>query len=344
MSVYTGPRTESYRVDLLDSSDRLIGALDGVLSGRVEQNLYAEIRGGLSLSVARSDPDWQAVRLRPVVTVNGEETPLGVYLPASPKRRRGAEGLRTEVAAWDKTLILAEDKIPESFAVAAGDNLTDAIEDVILATGETALAVEPSGLVAPSMIVWRPGTSRLRIVNDLAAAVNYFSVWADGSGIFRVEPYRSPSYRPLAWTFAEGAASIHLPDFDLEQDTAGVPNRVIRTTAGDDETPPLVAVAENTDPASRYSYPSRGRWIADEPKEVEAASQEVLDAIAARDLVSASSPSRTIAASHAFVPLAPNDVVRFVSDGVDLRAVVENLSLDLRPGSLVSAKWREVTS
>ena len=106
----------------------------------------------------------------------------------------------------------------------------------------------------------------------------------------------------------------------------------------------MTATADNTDPASPYSIPSRGRVVARTYAGVEAADQPTLDALAARYLADASTPSATLEVQHASVPLDGNDVVRFASAGVDTLAVVEGWQVDLTPGSLMTGNWREVVS
>lgn len=343
----SGPRVEDHWVEVLDSDDNPVGPLRGLTSATVEQNVYATIRGGLTLSFREEEGqgplDWHTARLRPWVRVNGFRWPLGVYLPAAPSLRQDEFGRFWEVPALDKTAILDQDLLPESYSVPAGTVVTTEVAALIIGAGEVRLSITPSELTTRSAMTWEPGTSRLRIINDLLDSINYFALWADRRGRFRAEPYQRPQDRPLTATFARGEAAIHSPSWSREQDIASVPNRVILLVEGDDETPGLIGVADNTNPASPYSIPARnGRIVARLYENVEASSQEVLDAMAARYLADASAPGATLDVAHAHLPLSPNDVVRFSSDGIDTLATVERFTVSLSPGALTSATWREV--
>lgn len=326
--------------------ERVAGRLDGVTGCRVEHNVNAQIRGGCSLSLrdVGQDLDWASVRFRPWVRVNNLTWPLGVFLPASPSLSHDEFGSAWDVPCLDKTSILDQDVMTSSYSVLAGAVVTDQVAELIAGAGESSVAITPSTLTTRSPQTWEPGTSRLRIINDLLDGINYFSLWADRRGLYRAEPYRRPQDRSLAATFAAGEAAIHSPRWSRAQDIAGVPNRVVLVVEGDEDTPGMTATADNTDPASPYSIPSRGRVVARTYTGVEAADQPTLDALAARYLADASTPSATLEVQHASVPLDGNDVVRFASAGVDTLAVVEGWQVDLTPGSLMTGNWREVVS
>lgn len=341
----TGPRVEDYWVEVLTRDEHRAGRLDGVIGGRVEFNVHGTIRGGFQVTLrdVGQDLDWSSMRLRPWVRVNNLTWPLGVFLPASPRLSHDEHGLAWEVPCLDKMSVLDQDVTTEAYSVPAGTVVTQRVASIIAAVGEHA-AITPSDLTTRSPLTWEPGTTKLRIVNDLLESINYFSVWADRGGLLRAEPYRRPQDRALAATFARGEAAIHSPRWSREQDIAGVPNRTVLLVEGDDDNPGMVAVADNTDPESPYSIPRRGRVVAQVYENVEAADQATLDALAQRYLSDASSPSAVLSVSHATVPLDGNAVVRFASEGVDTLAVVEGWQVSLEAGALMSGTWREVVS
>src|SRR5690606_37360047 len=152
---------------------------------------------------------------------------------------------------------------------------------------------------------------------------------ADGFGRYVAAPYQAPASRPVVRQFLPGAQAIHVPEFTREQDLAAIPNRVVRVSAASGEDEALVGVAENTDPASPFSFPARGRWLVHTEEGTEATSQQVIDDLAARRLVELSSASASVQIAHAAVPLDVNDVVHLVGDGVDARAAVQSWRLNL---------------
>lgn len=340
--------TGSIRERVLGRATERVGRLAGVTSCRVEVNQHATIRGGCSLTLddLGQDLDWPRVMVQPWLRVNNlAPWPLGMYLPASPREANSDAGRAWDVPCLDKTSILDGHAITEARSLPVGANPVDAALGVILETGIPAdeVAVTPTAEVTRTAMAWPAGTTALRIVNDLMESVNYFAVWADRYGQLRLAPYVRPQDRGLAAEFAAGDAAIHTADWTREQDIAGTPNRVVLLTQGTDEEPGLVAVAENTDPESPYSFQARGRWVSRVYESVEASSQEVLDGLARRWLADASNPSAVLAVEHAPVPLDMADVVRFVDAGRESYAVVEKWGLDVIAGSDMTGSWREIT-
>lgn len=344
----TTHRTESWHVDLLTADDVAIATLDGVTGGRIEQNVNAVISGGGTLDIVDvgQDVDWLAHRVQPWWTVEGYGSwPLGVYLFASPVASHDDTGRRWRVELLDKLAVLDQDHVDGSFSLPAGTVVTDAVRDVIASAGETATAITDSVETLAAGMVWPANTTKLRICNDLLAAINYFSVRCDGWGRYVAAPYVRPQDRPVAREFVAGARSIHLPDFTIDQDVVAIPNKVVVVSAAGPDEPALVGVATNTDPESPYSFQRRGdRWIVASEEGVEATSQTVVDAIAARRLVELSTVSATLEIEHAAVPLDLNAVVRFTSGGVDVRASVPRWGLDLAAGRLMRTTIREVAT
>lgn len=344
----TGHRSESWRVELLNLSDTSLGNLDGVAGGDLTFNVYATIRGGGSLDYKGEPIDWLAHRVQPWYRAEfmGQmiEWPLGVFIPAAPATGYGAAGGTQGIELYDKTLILDQDKVEATYSVAAGAVVTAAVRDLLESIGETRLAVTDSPEKLTTAMIFEAGTSKLRIINDLLDAINYFSIWVDGTGTFRVEPYRKPADRPVRFGFVDDATSIYSPDFVHDFDTFEVPNRVVLIGQSDGEELAPTAVAENRNPGDLFSYPSRGRWITRVEEGVEATSQAVLDALAARYLADGRSVGSTFDFKHAPIPLDFNDAVGFRRDaeGIDVLGVVESISYSFATGALCSTKIREV--
>ncbi|HHX46801.1 MAG TPA: hypothetical protein GX718_05445 [Brevibacterium sp.] len=344
--IFTGVRVETHWTELLDSDDNVVAVLDGVSGGTVAQNIDARIRGGYSFTLTTTEVsfDWMTARFRPWVMVNGQRWPLGVFLASSPELGKEAAVARIKVAAHDKLIILDQDKIVETYSLEEGTEVVPVVVGIIQAAGESAIAVTSSAAALRTAMTWPVGTPWLTVCNELLGHVNYGSLWCDGYGQYRIEPAVEPRDRDPVYTFRRGEASIHSPTWGRSQDIASVPNRVVLTTTGTDEVEEMVAVAENTDPTSPYSYQARGnRWVTRPYENVNAADQATLDALARRYLANATRAVAHLNVSHAVVPLDPGAVVRFVSDPyIDVIAQVNEYSIPLQPGALVSAMWSEV--
>lgn len=341
-------RVEGYEIDLLDSDDQFIKTIQTAKrGGKVDLNVNAQIRGGGKISVVNDESiNWLNSRVRVWYNnyTDDKRFAIGTFIPSIPEveNRSGAREIPVEM--HDKTSLLADDFFEDPYAIMPGFKVVDYIKDVLSSIGEDFSIIEDSDVEVGDVRVWDPDSSKLRIVNDLLESINYFSIWTDGMGVFRSSLARRPQQRPLVKSFIKSESSTYSPNWSRKQDVSSIPNRVIVLSEGSDEKLAYKGVAENTRDDSPYSYQNRGnRWIT-RRETTEAETQEICDQIAARRLQELSSTSATISISHLVEALNLNDVVRFVTDGVDTLAVVEKMSFTLRPGSLCKAVWREVVN
>lgn len=342
MSVH---RQAEYVVRLLDEQDREIRVLDGVTGGSVSLSASTRLRasGQLSIRDTGEEIDWLSHRVRiDYEPVGVEPWPLGVFLLSTPQDAHSDAGRAWEVDLLGKLAVLDGDSTEQTLTVPAGANLVEAAQQLIRDAGETRLAVTPSAASASSEMVWDPGTSVLTIVNDLLDAAGYWACFTDGSGVVHLEPYVRPAARARIFDFIEGETAIHSAEWTRDQDLAAVPNRVVLVGQGEEEKPALVGVATNEDHESRFSRQRRGRWITVSETGVEAADQETITALARRRLIDASTPQATLLVSHMPMPLMPNDVGRFASQGTDASVVLQSVSYRLDPTELCQSNLQEV--
>lgn len=347
--ILTGNRSARLRYDLYDKDEAALGNLTGVMKGSIDYTANASVHSGGSLDIVDvgQSVDWLNDRVRPVVIIDGiaEEIPLGMFLFSEAPEEWSDTGREWSVKLLDKCTILEQDKVDGTYSLAAGAVITDAVVDLIESTGETNIAITPSAATLAAPLSWEATTSKLKIVNDLLDAAGYFSLWCDGNGQYRGEPYVRPANRPIRYEFLDGATSIYSPDFVKDVDLHGIPNKFVAVGQGNGTTEALTSVATNEDPASPYSFSARGRWIVDGATGVEAASQTVLDDYARRRLIELTSPTSSITVAHALVPnLTFNNAVRLrrVPAGVDARHVVSKMVITLDPTALVKSTLVEV--
>lgn len=343
-----GPRAPRWSYMLLNRHDEELGLLDGVSDASVK--IVAQSRLGGSAEMVIDDLgqgiDWLSDRVR--ITYDpgipgAEPWPVGTFMFSSPVEQYTPFGLRYAVTLTPKTSVIDSATVPAGFSIPAGTPTVEAIVGLIESTGETRIAATESDSVTRSLMVWPEGATKLTVINDLLTSINYWALWCDGSGQFRVEPYVAPGDRPVVFDFASGARSITRPEYEREFDQATVPN-VFRVYAeGDEDMPPIVGEAVNEDPASPYSIPSRGFEVGPPPERVEVTTQAEADALAQRRLLDGMSPVSRLTAEHALVPLEPNDLVRFTpSRGASRLVTVQAMSFDCTFDAHVSAEWREV--
>ena len=335
---------------VLDLNDNFVEEMSGVTGGSLKMDVAKEIRTGGSLNwTGAVKPDWLRMRVQPIykaTLIDGTEVEWrrGVYIPAAPKVTWTGDKAVVTVELYDKLLVLSEDKVDHTYSLAAGTVVTTALRTLIESAGETKHAIVDSTETLATSMVWPIGTTKLRIANDLLAAINYFSLWCDSAGFYRGEPYVIPQKRGAAWDFLDGQECIYEPDFEDDNDYFGVPNKVILISQGDGDTEGLVSVATNEDPDDELSFNNRERWVTVVETGVEATSQAILDELAQRRLESLSQVASTITLKHALVPLDLNNLVNFRRTPalLEFRAVVQEMTIPCVPGKLATAIIRKV--
>lgn len=338
-------RQADYTVTLLDSRDRVIRRLDGVTGGNITLSNSTRLRasGSLHLTEACGPIDWMTQRVRVDYAMSGSSWGLGVFLLSAPTRSYGEAGSTWDVDLSSPLALPDADCVDRTYVVKAGSNLVDVAAGLLRDTGLERLSITPSTATASSDIVYDPGKSKLTIANELLSAAGYWSAHPDGKGQVHLDPYVRPAARGVAYDFREGAKAIHLPEWERELDAASVPNKVILVSEGSQDKAALVGVATNEDPASAYSFQARGRWIVETQTGVEAANQESIDSQARRRLIDVSTPSASITIQHMPVPLQPNQVAGFSSQGHTAQGVVKEIEYSLDSTALVKTKLLEVT-
>lgn len=349
MTAFAGPRAPSWTYWLLDKHDNPLKVLDGVHpGGTVEAVALSRLGGSGALTVDERGQqiDWMSHRVQVVYDpgIRGVEGwPVATMLLTSPTERHTDTGIEYDVTLLPKLAIVDEDTVEETTSYAAGTPIIQTVVGLIESAGETRIAVTESDVPLRSQLVFDAGESKLTIINKLLEAAGYWSLWCDGSGQFRVEPYVDPAQRPIVYEFAAGEASIVAPEWERDQDLSSVPNRFIVIGQGTDEDPPLVGVAENIDPASQFSFPSRGRWITRTVDGVEGADQAVFDQLAGRHLEGAMSPVARMSVTHAIVPVSPNELVTFSPLTAEPRqATIMRVSYRLTDEADCDGEWREL--
>lgn len=357
-----GSRRWTFRYDLLDSTNAFVSSLDAVngtepvvLAGRVEQNWLADIKrtatfvikdsGDIDYLSDRIQP-WARLRLPPYGTDDWVEWPMGVFLLSSPSRRAEPTGMVVrEVQAYDQLQVLAEDRLSSRLSYAEGTAYTTAVSGILTTAGIPS-NITHSSTTIPTDTEWEPGTTYLKVVNDLLSAINYNSLSIDEWGRAIVSPYVAPSDRAEEWLYADGDESLTIPGVEQELDLFSVPNKWILVCSEPDRDP-IVGTYTNNDPASPTSTVNRARTIVDFRTEQLAADEPTLTEKAYRLGFEASQIYEAIPFSTALNPLhSGNDVYRIRHQplAVDAKYSEHSWSVDLRAGAQMQHRARRVVS
>lgn len=346
-----GDREMHFRYDRLSSTNTYLGPLTNVLSCNVDNNYLADIKRSANFTLVDDGTiNFGKDRIKPYARLfmpdgGWVEWALGVFLLSTPARTLvSGMYVSRDVEAYDQLLVLRDAAPIDRYSIAAGVAYTDAIAAAVALAGITATNITASASTLPSATEWDPGTSYLRIVNDLLGAINYESAAFDEAGTFVAKPYILPSSRASDFTYATDSQSVIAGDILDTLDLYSVPNQFVLVKSEADQ-PPLRGLWVNTNPASPTSTVSRGRTLSITIPETDAPDQATIDLKAQRAAFEASQVYEVVEFKTALMPMHGNaDVLTFTAAGLslDTKFTEHEWSFELLAGSLMSHKIRKV--
>ncbi|MFB5192648.1 hypothetical protein [Alicyclobacillus fastidiosus] len=208
--------------------------------------------------------------------------PLGVFLLTTPPRQTDSSQVVTrEITGYDLTQILVDMKTEDRYTIAVGTNYIAAIRSLLSAAGITQMNLTATSLTLPTALDWEGGTAYIDIINQLLAAINYYNLWFDSSGVAQAQPYISPSVLPPAYTYKDDSTSVMTPEVNQNLDLFSVPNKWILVVSQSD-TAAIVSTYTNDNPNSPTSTVNRGRTIVSYDDTSTAPTQAINDALVAK--------------------------------------------------------------
>jgi hypothetical protein len=349
-----GVRRLSFRYELLDADGVTIEpALSNMTGGEVSMNWLADIKRTARFSMRETGTiNFLADRIRPHVRVHLApwladdfvEFPQGVFLLATPKRAIDRYGRITrEVEAYDQLQVYSDDLVADRYTVVATTNVVTAVTTLL---GGIPASVAPSTAMLAVDKEWEPGTSKLRIINDLLDSINYNSLAFDENGLAIVSAYQAPSLRAQEYEYATDHLGVMLPDAEQELDLFGIPNKWVLVVSEPDVAP-IVSTYTNNDPSSPTSTVRRDRTIVDYRLEQDAVDQATLDAKAQRLAFEASQVYEAIDFKTGVMPIhSGNDVYRIRWDALAVNHTYaeQTWSMPLRAGAEMTHRARRVVT
>lgn len=257
-------RTVDFRFNVL-RNDAIVSELTAVSAPILRMDNSGDIKMSMSGDFeVNTAVNWLHDEVQPVMIIDGVETPLAVLLPATVSYMTDETSHAIHAELYDRCW-KTKDSLTESIIhLAAGLNYIEAVKQLLLQAGITLVQSTPTeAVLAEAREDWDIGTSRLAIINQLLSEINYNPLWFNFQGMAILEPASVPRAENIDHVLdASDIRSLVLPTVSREMDIFDAPNVFICVCSNADKTGPLVATAENTNPQSPLSIPSRGRRIA----------------------------------------------------------------------------------
>ena len=276
-------REISARVDIIRSG-AVFGELRFVDAPRIDARADAAIPVSMQGSFLwRSDVNWLSDELRPVLIVNGIETPIATLPIATLRESFDERAVRTvSITAYDRCLLLKQTKAEQRLYFAAGTSYLSALQQLLLGAGIALVIAADSGAVLATDREWQIGDDYLTIVNTLLSEINFAPVHFDPLGRALLQPRTDPDVSRLDHSYGPGQYSILRHSAAAEVDAYDAPNVFVVICSNPELPAPLVARAENDNPLSSLSVLRRGRRIPAVTQVDNTAGQDELDAYAQR--------------------------------------------------------------
>ncbi|MBU9724119.1 MULTISPECIES: hypothetical protein [Bacillaceae] len=272
---------------------------------------------------------------------------LGIFLFSSPIRVEVGGSIYRDVEAYDKLLIVKEDKITDRYTIKAGTTYYNAMVSLLNSAGVSKHNIENNGKTISNDKEYEPGTEKLRILNDLASDLNYTPFWVDEYGFFRSYQYRSPQEQPVDYEYADDDMSVTLNGMEEELDLFDLPNVFTVFVANPDTEEEYISTVENTNPNHPRSIENLGRRVVRFEEKDDIADQEALDSYVDRLASESSQVYGRLKFETAIMPFhSYSNVLRIRNStlGINQRYSETNWSIPLQSGGNMTHEVRRVVS
>lgn len=302
-------RKISFRYDLLNRNDIKIGTLDGI-TGTVSYGEFRTIKRSATFQLdeyLQKEINYLQDQIQPWFILHMPdggtvEWSLGIFLLESPNRAINGKIQSREIGAYDKSIIIEEDRFTERFFIEAGTDYIGAVTKILTTAGITKINITDSNSTLLSDREFAIGTKKKEAINDLLNAINYNSIGVDETGYMVSSPYIEPARRPITQTYLADRDSILLPEFTESLDIAGRANVFTRVAINADTETELVSTFINNDVLSPTSVINRGRQIVNFEEIENISSQEALDNFVRRVAIESTSAYSHLAFGTALMP------------------------------------------
>ncbi len=246
LDLHTSARSATWQFTLL-RDDKIIGMLD------VDRETPPSLSVDTSRSIKRTLTNVQLLpsvldevnvitdRVRVSMKLHDDTVwNQGLFMFADVSDAVVTQGLDVSALSLVDHLLIVDQKITESVSYAPSTVITEIITS-LLAELPISFVIIPSGAIISSVeaIAWPAGTSRLRIVNELALMIGYHDLYFDNDGIGQMGPAPSPELEPQAnvipYPYEDGRT--YLGSTTKSTNILDLPNRFVVVNGGAGDTP-----------------------------------------------------------------------------------------------------------
>ena len=355
-------RSEEFRYKMLRQGVEY-GEIFASSGGTIRMNGKGEIKRSLQGNFfpyaidkrgKRTEVNWVSDEIKPYLVIDGQEYPLGVFLPAAvtPTTDRGETILSVE--AYDRCWLARDNKTESRIYFANGRKYMAAIETLLAACGVASISItDTDSTMGTARDDWEPGTSYLSIINGLLREISYKDLWFNEDGTAIIEPESVPRARSIQHRFTDkkpdprneketGMINVY-PVITKTTDIYQKPNVITCICSSPDRNEDMTATAVNNNPESPLSISRRGRRIVQYEKVDNIPSQEALEAYVQRRMMENMVTGEEIRIQTPLMPgFGVNDVCSVQFGETQGICIEREWEMNLEPGGVMSHKMERV--
>lgn len=280
--------------------------------------------------------DWLSDEIRPVMIIDGNEYPLGVFVPVRPEESRSGPVTTVSLSAYDRTQKVADMNSASLLYWPAGTPYLDAVEQLLSASGINTVFKTPSAATfAEAREDWELGTPFLDAANKLLSEINYNPLWFNQDGAAVLEPASVPEASAIEHVLDTNDKDTRVigGSFTRTRDLFNAPNVFVVVCQNPEKGAPMTATATNENPQSPLSVPRRGRQIVSVTRVDNIPDQAALDAYAARLCAQSMITGETIKVETGLLPgWGVADVVALNYEGETSICISRSWDMELKAG------------
>lgn len=302
----------------------------------------------------RIEANWLIDEIKPVLTIDGVDHPLGVLMPASvtPRTEKSMSTIRIE--AYDRCWRVRDTKVESRVYFASNTPYLEAVVSLLAECGVATISkIDTDLALAGPRDDWEPGTSYLKIVNELLKEINYKQLWFDKEGTAILEPASVPTAKNIKHSFTnkkpdprneKEVQSINVyPIISKTTDIYQKPNVFVVICSNPDKSGPMIAKAENINPESPLSISRRGRKITKVEKINNIPNQTALQQYADQRLSESMVTGEIVELQTALQPgFGVDDVSAVNFDDLNGICIEREWTMQLEPGGVMTHKLERV--
>lgn len=343
MSFNSGTRRVAYHYAVIRNGVELC-SIRAVAPPSIDMESTAEVKMSLRGSFAvPTEVDWLTDTLRPYITINSSEYPLGEYVISTVDEPYSMGTVHHELEGFDKGVRVKNMPLIYRPSFPYGKNYLEVVQELLLQCGIDRVLMEPCDAQLQTMREdWEIGDSSIKVINDLLSEINYNSLWFDLRGNARLTKYRQPLPELATHTYRADVVSIIKEESSRTLDSYSAYNDFLALVSSADYEEPLTARATNNDPASALSVPRIGRRTAPIVRlnniAGQAELQEYVDNLCFRSMMT----TEVVTFSTANMPHEVNEII--VLDHPQLKGVYEETewSMKLEAGADMTHRGKRV--